>query len=84
MMKTGKIFLALAVVAGILLLCGLTLSDARAVAPTPNAMSGGSYLLTIETTTDPQPGGYRLLDAGTEADETSGCCCTNYLPCINR
>ncbi len=82
-MKTRRIFLILVVMASILI-CNPSLSDARAVPPTSNAMSGGHYLLTGHTAADPQPAGYRLLDAGTKADEASGCCCKNFVPCMIR
>ncbi len=82
-MKTRKIWLLLLVVAVLVTISGSIHSDARASAPVPNALSGGQYLLTIQTPAVTPSSGYRLQDAtAPTVDPAPGCCCKSHLPCM--
>jgi len=45
-------------------------------------LSGGQYVLTIQSTVETQPTGYRILDYAPADDPAAGCCCKGYMPCI--
>ena len=62
-----------------------TMNDVRAAPKfVPGELSGGEYVLTIQSTALTQPTGYRLLDSAPAADPASGCCCKGYLPCVMK
>ncbi len=82
-MKTRKIGLILLVVAALITISGSSPSNARA--STSGELSGGKYMLTIQTTAGTPPIGYRLQDAtSTTVDPAPGCCCKAHLPCLSR
>jgi hypothetical protein len=83
-MKTRKVLLILIVVAVLMTTSGSTRSDARASTMVSSVLSGGQYVLTIQTPAVTQPTGYRLLDAGTAVDPAPGCCCKTHLPCMQK
>ncbi len=83
-MRIHKIILFLALAVALLLLSAASYSEARASIPAPGVMSGGDYVLTLQTNPQTQPGSYILLDAETQDVAGSGCCCRAYLPCIKR
>ena len=82
-MKTPTVLLILLVAAVLLTASSVSRSDARTIAA-PVVLSGGRYVLTLQSPAVTQPTGYRLVDAVTEDDEGSGCCCEAYLPCVLR
>ena len=82
-MKTRILLLVLLVVAVLLTALRVSRSDAR-TADGPVVLSGGEYVLSLQSPPVTQPAGYRLVDAVTEDDEGSGCCCEAYLPCVLR
>jgi len=83
-MKTRTVLLVLIVVAVLVTTSGSSPSDARASTTVSGVLSGGQYVLTIQTTAVIQPTGYRLLDAATLVDPAPGCCCKGHLPCITK
>jgi hypothetical protein len=83
-MKTRKMLFFLLVMAVLLTISGSTHSNARASTTTSNVLSGGQYVLTIQTAAGTQPAGYRLQAATTAVDPAPGCCCKSHLPCIRK
>ena len=83
-MKTRKVLLILIIVAVLVTIAGSSSSDARASTNASSALSGGQYVLTIQTTAMTQPAGYRLLDAATAVDPAPGCCCKSHVPCVRK
>ncbi len=59
-----------------------THNDRETLETVSSEFSGGQYVLTIHSTAEPQPTGYRLLDSAPAADPAAGCCCKANLPCI--
>jgi hypothetical protein len=80
-MKTRTVLLITLVAAVLLTASSVSRSDARTTTA-PVVLSGGQYVLTLQSPVVTQPTGYRLVDAVTEDDEGSGCCCEDYLPCV--
>ena len=62
----------------------MTNNDRNILGKESSGLSGGQYILTIQSTAETQPTGYRLLDSALAADLSTGCCCKRYLPCIKR
>jgi hypothetical protein len=83
-MKIRTVLLVLIVAAVLVTTAGSTASNARASTTVSSVLSGGRYVLTIQSTTVTQPTGYRLSDAPTVVDPASGCCCKTNLPCVHR
>ena len=81
-MKTRTVLLVLIVAAVLVTTAGSTASNARASTTVSNVVSGGQYVLTIQTTAATRPTGYRLSDAAPAADPAPGCCCKTNLPCL--
>lgn len=81
-MKTRTVLLITLVAAVLLTASAVSRSDARTTTA-PVVLSGGQYVLMLQSpVVVTQPAGYRLVDAVTEDDEGSGCCCEDYLPCV--
>ncbi len=82
-MKTRTVLLVLIVAAALMMASAASRSDARATTAS-TVLSGGQYVLTIQSPAVTQPTGYRLMDAATAADPGTGCCCKGYLPCLPK
>lgn len=82
-MKTRTALLVLLVAAAFLAASAASRSDARTI-PAPVVLSGGPYVLTLQSPAATQPTGYHLVDVPAEDEEGSGCCCEDYLPCVLR
>ena len=80
-MKTPTVLLILLVAAVLLTASSVSRSDARTTTA-PVVLSGGQYVLTLQSPAVTQPTGYRLADAVAADEEGSGCCCEDYLPCV--
>jgi hypothetical protein len=88
-MKTRTVLLVLIVAAVLVTTAGSTASQARASTTVSNVVSGGQYVLTIQTTAAvraaTRPTGYRLSDAAPAVvDPAAGCCCKTNLPCVRK
>jgi hypothetical protein len=83
-MKKQTLILTLIVLAVLLTVSGSSFSDVHKSISVSNVLSGGQYMLTIHSTTAPQPTGYRWLDTATADDPALGCCCKTYAPCAQK
>jgi hypothetical protein len=82
-MKTRRVLLILFLAAVLLAAFAMSRSEARTTTASI-VLSGGQYVLTIQSPPATQTAGYRTVDADTADDEGSGCCCKGYLPCVLR
>jgi hypothetical protein len=83
-MKMRTVLSVLIVVMMLMTITGSTASQARASTTASSALSGGQYVLTIQTSAVTHPTGYRLSNATTTVDPAPGCCCKTNLPCVLR
>jgi hypothetical protein len=81
-MKMRTVLLILIGVAVLMTASGSAALGARASTTVSSALSGGRYVLTIQSTGVSPAGGYRLRDATTVVDPAAGCCCKANLPCV--
>ena len=61
-----------------------TLSAKSSLQTGSSVQSGGAYVLTMQPVRNTAPTSYILLEAATEVDTASGCCCKVYLPSTQK
>jgi hypothetical protein len=83
-MKTRRVWLVLILMALLITTSGSPHSEARASTAGTSVLSGGRYILMINSPAGQQPTGYQWMRAGTEALPGVGCCCKSYLPCTRK
>jgi hypothetical protein len=83
-MKKRTLLLVLVLVALLITTSGSPYVEARASTAGTSVLSGGRYILTINSPAGQQPTGYQWMRAGTEASPGEGCCCKSYMPCTRK
>jgi hypothetical protein len=83
-MKTRTVVLVLILMALLITTSGSPRAEARASTTERNVLSGGRYILSIDTPTGQQETGYQWIRERTEATPAVGCCCKSYLPCTRK
>jgi hypothetical protein len=83
-MKTRRILICLIVFTALITTSGSIYSEARSHSILSGALSGGSYVLTLQPAQATNPSGYQLLDEMTAAELASGCCCKACLPILMK
>ena len=83
-MKKRTLLLILVLVALMITTSGSPYAEARASTAGMSVLSGGRYILTINSPAGQQPSGYQWMRTGTVALPGEGCCCKSYLPCTRK